>query len=555
MLVFTSCKNKTLRPKEGKGNISYGDTLCFYTSQEINNLFPLFATDLYSHRVGSQIFEPLLRLDPITNEVVGHLAKKTEISGDNKKIKLFLREDVYFHEDPCFSNNPNKLTAFDVKFCLDFACSNNSLNNAGKILSEKIVGGEEHYSQSSKKIGKGVSGIKIINDYCIEINLKEPYVNFQKLLTSASYGMFSKIAFDYYGKKIVNHPIGTGPFIYGERNQKQLILNYNPHYWKKDRYGNHLPYLNALKIKVSENKKTEFDLFRKREIDVVFEVPSESLNFLLGSLQDAQNGSTISHRVLVSPGTSMAYLGFNTTRMPLSNINVRMAIDYMINRDILCNTILNGDGSPALHGFAPTSSYYNNPLIPMRQYDIEKAKKLLEKDGYKNGKKFPPLKMFIAGTKESASLKWGQYICDELRNTLGINVEILTGDFAAREKAIAKNEIDIWSVGWVPDYPDPESYFSLFYNRSKLPGFEASIFPYLSSEYYNQCYYSATIERNVEKRQGLFNSCDSILRSEAIILPILIDDFVAIINLRVRNFKLNPLGIVDFSTVYIKELN
>jgi ABC-type oligopeptide transport system substrate-binding subunit len=163
--------------------------------------------------------------------------------------------------------------------------------------------------------------------------------------------------------------------------------------------------------------------------------------------------------------------------------------------------------------------------------------------------------MFVAGTKESASLKWGQYICDELRNTLGINVEILTGDFAAREKAIAKNEIDIWSVGWVPDYPDPESYFSLFYNRSRQPGFEASVFPYLSSEYYNQCYYSATIERNVEKRQGLFNSCDSILRSEAIILPILIDDFVAIINLRVRNFKLNPLGIVDFSTVYIKELN
>ena len=73
MLVFTSCKNKTLRPKEGKGNISYGDTLCFYTSQEITNIFPLFATDLYSHRVGSQIFEPLLRLDPITNEVVGHL--------------------------------------------------------------------------------------------------------------------------------------------------------------------------------------------------------------------------------------------------------------------------------------------------------------------------------------------------------------------------------------------------------------------------------------------------------------------------------------------------
>ena len=119
---------------------------------------------------------------------------------------------------------------------------------------------------------------------------------------------------------------------------------------------------------------------------------------------------------------------------------------------------------------------------------------------------------------------------------------------------MANNEVDAWNVGWVADYPDPEGYFSLFYVKDKASPLLQNLFPLLSSEEYNQYYYLATIEKNNEKRNLLFNKCDSIIKSEAIILPILIDDFVAIINLRVRNFKLSPLGLVDFSSVYIKEL-
>jgi len=64
----------------------------------------------------------------------------------------------------------------------------------------------------------------------------------------------------------------------------------------------------------------------------------------------------------------------------------------------------------------------------------------------------------------------------------------------------------------------------------------------------------ATLEKNNDKRNDLFNKCDSIIKSEAVLLPILIEDFVAIINLRLRNFKLSSLGIVDFTNVYIKEI-
>ena len=553
-VLFNGCANKNPREKIGKGNVRYGDTLSFFTQDVIGDLFPLFSTDIYSHRVSSQVFETLLKLDPTSSKVAGNLVNKVTTSKDNKKLTLFLRDDVFFHEDPCFQSQTNKLTAFDVKFSLDFACSNDPLNNSGQILCEKIVGGEEYYRSNKNKEEKGVSGIKVINDCCIEITLKEPYVNFQKLLTSSIYGIFSKVAYSFYGKDIVKHPIGSGPFVFGERTAENLLLKFNPNYWKKDVYGNQLPYLNAIIVKRGKNKKIEFKHFRQRKIDVVFEVPSESLSDLLGTIQDAQNGGTITHRVLVAPGTRVSSIAFNLKKGPFTNPKLRRAFDYIINRVELCNRVLNGDGAPAQKGFAPQSNYYNNQNIRDREYNVSEAKKLLASSGIYDDPAFGTMKLFVAGKKESNVYKWCSYIAEELKIHLGINTEIISGSFSDREKAIANNEVDAWNVGWVADYPDPEGYFSLFYVKDKASPLLLNLFPMLSSEEYNQYYYLATIEKNNEKRNLLFNKCDSIIKSEAIILPILIDDFVAIINLRVRNFKLSPLGLVDFSTVYIKEL-
>ena len=553
-VLSSGCTNNNPRKKIGKGNVRYGDTLSFFTQDVIGDLFPLFSTDIYSHRVSSQVFETLLKLDPTSSKVESKLVNKVRTSKDNKKLTLFLRDDVFFHEDPCFQSQANKLTAFDVKFSLDFACSNDPLNNSGQILCEKIVGGEEYYRSNKNKEGKGVSGIKVINDYCIEITLKEPYVNFQKLLTSSIYGIFSKVAYSFYGKDIVKHPIGSGPFIFGERTAENLLLKFNPNYWKKDVYGNQLPYLNAIIVKRGKNKKIEFKHFRQRKIDVVFEVPSESLSDLLGTIQDAQNGGTITHRVLVAPGTRVSSIAFNLKKGPFTNPKLRRAFDYIINRVELCNRVLNGDGAPAQKGFAPQSNYYNNQNIRDREYNVSEAKKLLASSGIYDDPAFGTIKLFVAGKKESNVYKWCSYIAEELKIHLGINTEIISGSFSDREKAIANNEVDAWNVGWVADYPDPEGYFSLFYVKDKASPLLLNLFPMLSSEEYNQYYYLATIEKNNEKRNLLFNKCDSIIKSEAIILPILIDDFVAIINLRVRNFKLSPLGLVDFSTVYIKEL-
>ena len=130
-------------PKAANGPVNYGDTLNFVSTAPIESLFPLDATDLYAHRVSSQIFETLFIQDLKKDTVLPHLAKTFQYSKDRRKIIIGLRDDVFFHEDICYKGKSNKLTAYDVKFTLDFACSNHPLNNSGSALFEKIKG---HYA-------------------------------------------------------------------------------------------------------------------------------------------------------------------------------------------------------------------------------------------------------------------------------------------------------------------------------------------------------------------------------------------------------------------------
>jgi ABC-type oligopeptide transport system substrate-binding subunit len=126
-------------------------------------------------------------------------------------------------------------------------------------------------------------------------------------------------------------------------------------------------------------------------------------------------------------------------------------------------------------------------------------------------------------------------------------------DFKTRDAAIKNKAADLWKVGWVADYPDPESYFNLFFNSESNNSDQVAI-PRLQNIAYNAAFSKAAIETNNKKRNELFVYCDKILQENYIIIPVVIDDFVAVINLKVRNLELNPLGLVNFTKVYKKDL-
>ena len=79
------------------------------------------------------------------------------------------------------------------------------------------------------------------------------------------------------------------------------------------------------------------------------------------------------------PTTSYTTLIFNTQKEYLTQ-EVRQALNMAINRDVLVNGLLMGEGTPIMTPIAPVSPYYNDKV--QVQYDPEKAKEMLAEAGW-----------------------------------------------------------------------------------------------------------------------------------------------------------------------------
>lgn len=553
-LVFsTSCDTNERTINQGPA--VYGDTLVMSTPEPVKELFPLYNTTIYSHKILTHIFDPLFKLDAKSNVPEGNLVKKFRWVDDGKVLLITLREGIEFQDDPCFEDHPRELTSTDVKFTLDMACSRHPLNQSNDALIAKIEGALEHYKEKQGvPSNKGVSGITILNEYQLKITLNAPYISFLTLLTSTKYSVFSKRAFEFYGDKIVNHPIGTGPFQLSKIDQKECLLTFNPSYWKKDKYDNQLPYLDALSFKISTNKEDEFNSFQKRKVDILSELPSHHLNSLLGDLITAQRGGTIPHKVKVIPGSRISLIVFNPNCMPFKDTRVRQAFDMVMNRDYICEEILNGDGIPAKKGLAPKSIFYNNDLLPNKVMNVVQAQKLMLACGYNAMHPFPKLKFYVAGKSNSSTYQYCKFFADDLKKYLSVDVEVIACTAQQRDQAVASNKADMWKIGWAPDYPDPEGYFSLFYSKNPELNKSNALFPRLNSAIFDFNFDLGIEESDPVLRNNYFTNCDALLQEELIVLPVMYEDFVLVLNLECRNVFLNSLGMLDLSECYIKPL-
>jgi oligopeptide transport system substrate-binding protein len=552
LLFLFSCEEK-LEDKIAFGGKKYGGVFSYFTPEKTDVFFPLYSPTVYNQLILSQIFETLFNLDEKGN-LVPNLAKSIKISKDSKTITIRLRNDVYFHKDESFSGNL-KMTAEDVKYSLDFACSGNKWNSMGPLLRDKIKGGCEYYKKSRTKFtSKGVEGIKIVDDSTIRIYLTKEHVGFQKILAHPCIVVFSKKAVNYYKNDFFKHPIGTGPFWLHPTSKDNIILARNPTYWKKDNFGNQLPFLSEIHIFKSKGIKEEFRAFSKKEADIIFELPVNQLNYTFGSLADAQKGKNLLHKIFVKKGTKINYLSFNCAIYPFNNELVRKAFSLAIDREKICLDAMNGEGNHTINGFIPKSSYYTPNETVILKYDPLAARKLLIEAGFNKQNPFPKLTLYINAQKGGLTDKWSEEIVSQLRANLGVELTIKYCSLAQKYNAILSKKAKIWKSGWVPDYPDADAYLSQFYSNLKRAPNKENNYNSYNSLIFDSLYERTQLETNNLERLRLQRQCDEFIIQKAIVAPLFSEDLFVIVNLNARDFNIGTSGIIEFSRIYIKEV-
>jgi oligopeptide transport system substrate-binding protein len=539
-----------------KGGKNYGGELKFSSPEIINNLFPLGNQDAYSQRITSQIFETLLKLDLNTMEVKPGLAESFKVNENATLFTFKIRKGVFFHDDQCFDGSMREMTVEDVKYSLDFACSGLKENKFGQQLLNIIKGASSFNKKTKDKFDDtGVSGISIVDAQTLQIELQESFVGFDKILTMTNLGIFPKESVETYGNNISAHPIGTGPFKLEKMDNNGIVLSRNNNYWRKDEFGNQLPFLDKVKMTYVKDKKSELQAFSKKEIDLLFDIPADQIEFLLGSLKDAQNGKNVKHQVESKSSYSIDYIGFNCQSPEFKNPKLRQAFNYAIDRRVITDVWMNGDGYPANFGFVPTMVDFSNENINDIINNDKKAKELFSECGFPGGKGFPIIDFYVNTSKGSTVHKMCLGIADELKNVLGISMNVKLCSLQELETAISSGKATMWRSGWVADYPDAESFLNLFYS-DEISSNSVSLnnFCFKSSEF-NTYLKQAKKESDLKTRNALYEKCSQIIVNESPAIPIVNDDFIVMVNKRVRNFQTNEMEHVDFSAIFIKDTN
>lgn len=536
--------------KVALGNKVYGGVFTYYSSEKQNCYFPLSSNSINEQRVLSQIFEPLLIIDA-KNKIIGNLAENFTVSQDYKTIQLKIRSAVYFHADPCFGGSTNKMTVEDVKFSLEFACSASPLNKLSHFLKDKIVGAEAFYKLSRISFPKsGVSGITIIDENTIEIKLTNSYTSFLNILTHPNLTVFSKRAYDYYGVEIVKHAVGTGCFLLGEATENGVSLLRNNNYWKKDEFGKQLPFLDEIKVVYSKNEHEQYIAFGHKKADILFELPLENLDDAFGSLSSAKNGGNLLHKIIYKKGSKINYLAFDCQSFPFNNEKVRRAFSFAIDKKFICDEVLNGDGRPAEFGFVPECNFYTPNKSERVEYNPELAKKLFYESGFTTNNPFPKLDLFVSSAKGSLVDKWCRALVKQLNTILDLELRVVNCNLKEKNNFIASKQAKIWRTGWAADYADADSFLELFCTQNKSENNQTRFY----NKEYDRLFLASQITTSQEERNKLQQKIDKLIIKTPIVIPVFSEDIFVVINLRVRDFEFNELGLIDFSKIYLKEI-
>ncbi|MBD3880925.1 ABC transporter substrate-binding protein [Phormidium tenue FACHB-886] len=348
----------------------------------------IFSEESSSSLILGYLYTGLLSTNGITGELEPGLAESWQISPDQKRIVYKLREGLKWSDGEPMTVDDIVFYYNDIVFNPKISSSNSDLFRIGPQGTFPIV--------------------RQVGDRQVEFISPEP---FAPLLRFAGGTFLPKHALESYinstgedGKpKFLSQwgtdtdpskIIGSGAYrIKSYQPGQRVILERNPHYWRKDNQGNPQPYVEQIVIQIIESEDASLAQFRSGELHVEG-IPPESFALLK---QEEKRGNFSIYEG--GPALSSSFLVFNQNKAsrngkPLINptksrwfnsVPFRQAIAHAIDRPTMINSIYQGLGVPQNSPIYIQSPYYFPPEkgLPTYEYDPAKAKELLRGAGFR----------------------------------------------------------------------------------------------------------------------------------------------------------------------------
>ena len=216
--------------------------------------------------------------------------------------------------------------------------------------------------------------VQVVDNYTVKLILTEPYYGaLQELTMVWPMGMMSPHAFTATGLSplVDAQTLGTGPyqldsFVKGH----QYTFIRNEHYWGEQ------PAVKQFIVKIIPDMATRIIALRAGEIDIIVGANNITYDAFTEFAGEQKFTAKVSDSIIKTNAVLL-----NTTRKPFNDKNVRLAVQYAIDKEVICDKILYGIEEKADALLSPELPYCDVVLEPYR-YDPTKAKKLLAQAGW-----------------------------------------------------------------------------------------------------------------------------------------------------------------------------
>jgi oligopeptide transport system substrate-binding protein len=418
----------------GETGTAANQTMTIAWGAEPPSLDPGLATDTTSSNVLLNIMDPLVRLDPKTNEAVPSLAESWDVSEDGKTVTYHLRQDGKW-------TNGDPVTAKDFVYSWRRTLSPELAADYAYQLYG--IEGAIDYNACTKNCDALADkvGVEAPDDFTLVVHLTSPQPWFIQQSAHHSFLAVNQKAVEQFGDKWTeaSNIVTNGPFKVAKwEHDAELDLVK----WDEWRDADSVT-LTSVPGKIIVDGTTRVQAFESGEVDV-FDgagIPPDEI---------ARLKETPEYEAYPSLGTY--YYGFNIKN--ISDIHERRALSLAINRQEIIDQIAQADQIPAtgmspegISGFDTINP--NSPWTPAAG-DLDQAKDELSQAA--NPK--TDINLFFndaPGHKEIATAVQAQW------KELGINSTLKQQEWAQYLEFLGpppNNQVDVYRLGWIYDFPD-----------------------------------------------------------------------------------------------------
>lgn len=444
----------------------------------------------------------LLYKDPDTKEYKPYLASDYKISEDGKTLTFTIRKGITFHDG-------TPVTAKSFKDTYD------------RILDPKTN------AKQARTMLAPLKSAKAPDDQTLILEIQESNASFLEALSITPTQPLSMKAIEKYGTEYGRNPVGVGPWKFESWNPSEgvTLVRNESFQWAEPIYENQgPPRADKLVIKAIPDTHVRMSALESGSIDIALLVPPKDI-------KKYRNNPKYQILERLASGTGLM-LEMNLTKPMFQDIQVRKAINMLVNKEAIIQAVLSGEGEVSSTPLTSDLLGYDKSLEAYGyQYNVDEAKKLLDAAGWKvngDGVREKDGKTLTLTLLTTATYGMEGQMIQAMLGEAGIKLNIQNLETAAYVEVASNGDFDV-TLG-AGGFNDPDVLY-VFFHSSQIGAYN---FASLKDDKLDALLTKgrATFETNARKQA--YVEAQKHLLEQAYVVPIYTSKVFAVVNSRLK---------------------